>query len=741
MSASLYDLSGMTCASCVGAVDAAIRKLPGVDSVDVNLAMHTAQVKGEVDPKTVEDAVASAGYQAVARDTGPDAGDPLLAEAKASRRRLEHVRAAQRRFALAALCCVPLLAIAWGTVFGASLPPWTRWVQAALASAVLAVGSSIFAAAARRARHLGASMDTLVALGTLTAWFASWPALLAGTGPLHFGPAGMIVTLVLGGRFLEARAQGRTGEALRALLDLVPPTARRLDDDGASEVPLEEVKAGDRLRVLPGEAFPTDGEVLVGSSAVSEALVTGESEPVRRGPGDPVIGGSVNGEGALVIRVLRVGADTRLARIVRLVASAQGSKAQVERLADRVSAVFVPVILLVALATGGGWYLSSGSLETALLAAVAVLVVACPCALGLATPTAVAVAVGRAARAGVLVRDAQSLEALASVTHAVFDKTGTLTEGRFTVLEVIGEDRDQVLCLAAALEANSEHPIAASIVAAAQERGVPELPAADVEAVVGSGIRGTVVGREVLVGSRAWLKSLNVDVPDEASEARPSQRPVPGLPVPTGATPNTSRAVVARDGTYLGELLLADRPRPQAKLAVARLQSLGVIPTLLSGDRRPVAEALADELGIVDVLAEVPPEGKLTEIERIRAIGGRVAMIGDGLNDAPALAAADVGIAMGQGTDVAKESASLTLLRDDPEAVADSVELARATLRTIRQNLVWAFGYNVVTVPLAIVGLLSPVVAAAAMSLSSVIVVVNSLRLRSWEPETRRRVS
>ncbi len=725
-----FHLDGMHCASCVGRVEQAIAAVAGVRSVEVSLPLARATValeplldeaQQEAAQRAVVEAVGRAGYGAAPAAESETGGGALEAEAEAARRRLAHQETARRAFLGATLPSLPLVALAWSPLVGVTLPGWTAWAQAGLATVVLVAGRSLLVNALRQARHAAANMDTLVALGAVAAYGASVHAIVTGVGHPHFGAVGMIVALVLLGRFLEARAQRRTGEALRALLDLAPQVAHRLGDDGAVvDVPAAGLQVGDRVRVLPGESLPADGRVLAGTSDVSEALLTGESLPVPKGPGDPVVAGTTNGPAPLVVRVERTGGDTQLARIVRLVASAQGSKAAAQRLADRVSSLFVPIILTIALLTLAGWTALGAPVEAGLLAAVSVLVVACPCALGLATPTAIVVGVGRAAGLGVLIREAPVLEALADVTHVVFDKTGTLTEGRFTVREVrLPPDappaqEGQVVALAAALEAHSEHPLARGVVAERDRRGLPALAAEGVEVSVGGGLRGQVVGRTVRVGSLAFLVEQGLD----AAALAPSEQ-VDG-----------SVVAVARDDVVLGALVLEDAPRPTAREAVARLRAAGLAPVLLSGDRAPAARAVAAALGIETVLAEVPPAGKLTEVERLRAAGARVAMVGDGLNDAPALAAADVGVAMGRGTDVAKQTAAVILLRDDPLAVAEGVALARRTLATIRQNLAWAFGYNVVLVPLAVIGHLQPVLAAAAMALSSVLVVANSLRLR-----------
>lgn len=714
-------IEGMTCASCVAKVERAIGEVAGVSSVAVSLPLLQAQIEGRaLSSADLAAAVAKAGFRALEESPDDEAG--LLArEAAALARREVERQVAGRALAAALPLCLPLLALAWSGLAGVSWPPWTGWVQAFLCTGVLWAGAPIFFAAARALASWSATMDTLVALGSLAAFGASLVNLSMGQGGLHFAPAGMIVTLVLLGRALEANAQAETGAALRGLLTLRPEQARRLVEGGAEgaeeEVPVSALRPGDQVRVLPGASFPCDGLVISGRSEVSSALLTGESMPAAVGPGQEVTTGTLNGSAALVVRATATGSATRLAEIARRVSAAQGSKSPATRLADRVAGVFVPAVLLLAVLVALAWGLHSGR-EAALLAGVAVLVVACPCALGLATPTALVVGVGRVAAEGALVRDATALEALGQATHVLFDKTGTLTEGRFRVsgLDPTSPEREgPLLALAAALEAQSEHPIAAGVVAARDERGLPSMAATEVRAHVGLGVEGKVVGKTVRVGRTSWLRDAGVDL---------GESPEPIL------APGETIVAVSRDLEFLGWVRLADTPRPESREAVELLQALGLEVQLLSGDRREVAESLAAKWGISHVRAEVSPEEKLRVVEELEAEGARVVMVGDGLNDAPALARASVGVAMGQGSDVAKASASLTLLRDDPRVVAAAVETARATRATIRQNLGWAFGYNAVTLPLAALKILHPAVAAGAMALSSVIVVANSLRLR-----------
>jgi Cu+-exporting ATPase len=552
----------------------------------------------------------------------------------------------------------------------------------------------------------------------------------------YYETAAVVITLVALGRWLEARARGRTSEAIRRLVALAPRTARVLRDGIEVDVPTAEVVVGDLLRIRPGERVSVDGEVIEGVSAVDESMLTGESLPVQKAPGAPVFGGSVNRTGSFVFRATRVGAETTLARIVRLVEEAQGSRAPIQRLADRVAAVFVPVVLVIAAATFVGWWVfgPSPSILYALTNAVAVLVIACPCAMGLATPTAIMVASGRGAELGVLVKSAEALETLAGVDMMVFDKTGTLTLGRPTVTDVIpapGVAEDDVLAFAAAAEQGSEHPIGEAIVARAKERGLPMPAVAEFSTVPGQGIDALAPEGRLLLGSRALMAARGVDVTALAPRAE--------------ALAQAGKTVVYLAVAFrpLGLVAVADTLKPEAPAVVAALRARGIEVAMLTGDDRRTAAAIARATGIDRVLAEILPEDKAREIARLRESGRRVAMVGDGINDAPALARADVGIAMGSGTDVAIEAADVTLMRGDLRSVVAAVDLARRTIRIVKENLVWAFGYNVVLIPVA-AGLLyplwgvllSPILAGAAMAFSSVSVVTNSLRLKRWRPSS-----
>ena len=621
----------------------------------------------------------------------------------------------------------PTLVVLWLAMFSGELgeETWARWTQFVLATPVqFWVGWPFLAEMARRARRLSANMDTLIGIGTLAAYGYSSVALLVG-GFLYFEVAAAIVALLALGRYFEARAKSRAGHAIRALLELGANQARVLRDGDEVMVATEEVQVGDLLRIRPGEKVPADGEVVEGASAVDESMLTGESLPIDKAVGDTVVGASVNTAGVLTVRTTAVGEDTALAQIVRLVQDAQRGKAPVQRLADRISAVFVPVVIVIALLAFAGWAILAGDPLQGLIVAVAVLIIACPCALGLATPIAIMVGTGRGAELGVLIKRIETLERTRQITTVVFDKTGTLTRGQMVVTDIEvaeGVDAEVLLRRAGAVEADSEHPIGHAIALAAREHTGSLPGATGFEALAGRGVRAEVEGVTVWVGRRDLLNDAEVSL-DEVLERHATQLEQDGK----------TAVFVGWEGRARGVLAVADELKDDAAQVVGELQAMGLTVTMLTGDNARTAKAIARQVGIDRVLAEVYPGDKRGEIERLQDAGEIVAMVGDGVNDAPALVQADLGIAIGTGTDVAIESSDLTLMRGDLPGVPMAIRLSRRTYRTILQNLGWAFGYNVAAIPLAALGLLNPMIAGAAMAFSSVSVVLNALRLRRFE--------
>ncbi|PIM51136.1 copper-translocating P-type ATPase [Roseateles chitinivorans] len=724
-------VAGMTCASCVNRVERALRKVPGVEDAQVNLALETATVRllPGVDAAALVAAIGKAGYEArelaVEDDTPPPpspwsaTGWPVLT---------------------AALLTLPLIAPMVAMLWGGHLM-LSGWWQLVLATPVqFWLGARFYRAGWAALKDRSGNMDLLVALGTTAAYGLSVYELLrhgAASGALYFESAAAVITLVLLGKWLEGRAKRQTLSAIAALKQLRPEHARvRRGPTGASQeidLPLAQLRLGDLMVVRPGERIPADGRIREGRGHVDESLISGESLPVEKAEGDRVVGGAVNGEGLLLVEVTALGAESTLSRIVRLVESAQAHKAPIQRLVDRVSAVFVPAVLVIAAVTLMGWGLASGDWERGLIHAVAVLVIACPCALGLATPAAIMVGTGVAARRGLLIKDAEALEQARRVDLVVFDKTGTLTEGkpRLTAFVTVpGQDETEALRLAAALQLGSEHPLARAVRDAASARALATAPAAAVRAIAGRGIEGRVQGRALKLGSGRWMAELGVDLSPLAAQANAEM---------TSGQTLSWLAADEGEGTPVLVAMLAfgDRAKPTSAAAIAELKALGLRTLMLSGDNAAAAQAAADALGLDQVRAELLPEDKARIVAELRAGGARVAMVGDGINDAPALAAADVGLAMGGGTDVAMEAAGITLMRGDPRLVADAIALSRATVAKIRQNLFWAFIYNLLGVPLAALGLLSPVIAGAAMALSSVSVLGNALLLKRWKGTAR----
>ncbi|MFJ2900513.1 heavy metal translocating P-type ATPase [Streptomyces sp. NPDC087218] len=745
-------IGGMTCASCAARVEKKLNRMDGVTAT-VNYATEKARVS--YGPGTgLADLIATVertGYTAepVVRPEAappappPDADTDTGADVDSGTGAPEEVGALRQRLIVSAVLAAPVVVLAM--VPALQFDHW-QWLSLTLAAPVVVWGGLPFHRAAwANLRHGAATMDTLVSIGTLAAFgWSLWALFLGdagmpgmrhgfdltvsrtgGASTIYLEVAAGVITFILLGRYLEARSKRKAGSALRALMHLGAKDVAVLRNGAEVRVPVGRLSVGDRFVVRPGEKIATDGTVVEGASAVDTAMLTGESVPVDVGVGDSVTGATVNTSGRLVVEATRVGADTQLARMAKLVEDAQNGKAAAQRLADRISAVFVPVVLLIALATLAGWLLATDDVTAAFTAAVAVLIIACPCALGLATPTALMVGTGRGAQLGILIKGPEVLETTRRVDTIVLDKTGTVSTGRMTLLTVHTTDtttENDVLRLAGALEHASEHPIAQAVAAGAAERTGTTLPTPeDFANIAGLGVQGIVEGHAVLVGREQLLAEAGIALPSTLSDA-----------VADAATEGRTSIVVAWDGRVRGVLTVADRVKESSARAVAELRALGLHPVLLTGDNRAVAEAVAAEVGIDEVYAEVLPEEKVHVIERIRAEGRSVAMVGDGVNDAAALATADLGLAMGTGTDAAIEASDLTLVRGDLKVAADAIRLSRRTLSTIRSNLFWAFGYNVAALPLAAFGLLNPMIAGAAMALSSVFVVTNSLRLRAF---------
>jgi Cu+-exporting ATPase len=756
-------ITGMTCASCSTRVEKALRKTSGVLEANVNLATERATVTiapGIADLASLTAAVEAAGYGVIA----PAAEETSAGEDTETLARRAELADKRRKLVVAVALGFPIFVLAMARDFGL-IAPWLtpqaaemmrqmpgasmaemmqhiparddllNWLFLALATPVqFYAGRDFYVHAWKALKARTANMDTLIALGTSAAYFYSLWLLLAGmTGHVYFETAAVIIALVLVGKFMEARAKSQTSAAIKALMGLQARTARVLRGGVEADIPLAQVRVGDIVIVRPGEKVPVDGVVTQGASAVDESMLTGESMPVQKNAGDSVIGATLNRTGSFQFRATRVGKDTALAQIVRMVQEAQGSKAPVQKLVDRVSAVFVPIVIVIAVVTFLTWWLVTGDATQAMIFAVAVLVIACPCALGLATPTAIMVGTGTGASNGILIKNAEALERAGKIATVVFDKTGTITQGQPAVTDVeTGSDEGELLRLAGSVERASEHPLGEAVVRAAHERGLTLAQPEGFAAIAGHGVSATVEGKGVLIGSPRLMREQGVTLGAYAAAVERLQSEA------------KTAVVVAADGQALGVLGIADPVKPTSAEAIATLRRQGVQVVMLTGDNRRTAEAIGRQVGLVpdQVIAEVLPEMKAAEVKRVQGEGRAVAMVGDGINDAPALAQADVGIAMGTGTDVAMETADVTLLRGDLRSVPQAIQLSRRTMRTIRWNLFWAFIYNVIGIPLAagvfypLLGWqLSPIYAAAAMAFSSVFVVSNSLRLRGLRLE------
>jgi Cu+-exporting ATPase len=726
-------VEGMTCASCVRRIEKALSKVPGVQGATVNLATERAKVSftsGKVSSEDLIQAIEKAGYKAnlIKKD------QPRGSEGDTKARLLKKERL---HLAIGALLSAPLVlpmllepvGIHW-------MPP--GWIQLLLTIPIqFWLGARFYKAAWKAVKARSGNMDLLVSLGTTAAFGLSLYHLFLygehaghnGNGHLYFEGAAVIIVLVLFGKYLESRAKQQTSEAIKALEALRPDKARVRRNGREIEVSINDVALDDLVIIRPGEKVPVDGVIAEGLSQLDESLITGESVPIAKGPGEKVTGGSINTDGLLVVKTTALGAETTLARIIRLVESAQTAKAPIQRLVDKVSSIFVPVVLLLATLTVLGWYLYSGNIETALIYGVAVLVIACPCALGLATPTSIMVGTGIAAKAGILIKDAETLEIAHSVTTVAFDKTGTLTEGKPQIAELFPYNmpRQDLLRITASVQSGSEHPLAKSVVEKAHEEGLQYEQARDVRAIAGKGLEGRVGHQTILVGTKRLMLEHGVDSDGLSLKAREFEL--------QGHT--VSYIADKQSKTLMGILAFSDRVKSTAFETIQELHALGIKTVMITGDNQGSADLAARALGIKEIRAQVLPEDKSRIIEELKARGEIVAMVGDGINDAPALAAAHVGIAMATGTDVAMHTAGITLMRGNPLLIPDALDISRRTYRKIKQNLFWAFIYNVIGIPLAALGLLNPVIAGAAMAFSSVSVVTNALLLKGWRPASR----
>ncbi len=741
MDSQILDIRGMTCAACSARIEKVVKRLEGVESVSVNLATEKASITyrpEEIRLLTIREAIEKAGFQALTVDK------PRYDEDRA--RKQKAIKTLWTKFIVAAAFTLPLFYIAMGPMIGLPLPFGIDMMQDALAYAlielfltlpVIGVGYKFYTGGFKALIGRSPNMDSLIALGTTAAvLYSVYNTALIANGnhmaveSLYYESAGVIITLILLGKSLEAVSKGRTGEAIKKLMGLAPKTAIIVQGGVEKEIPIDEVLAGDMLAVKPGAKIPVDGTIISGHTAIDESMLTGESMPVDKSSGDAVYAATINTTGAIQFRAEKVGADTALARIIKLVEDAQGSKAPIAQMADIVAGYFVPIVCAIALLAGIAWYIGTGDIAFALTIFISVLVIACPCALGLATPTAIMVGTGKGAEHGILIKSGEALETAHKLDTIVFDKTGTITEGKPAVTDIIalgGQDQDELLRLAASAEASSEHPLGQAIAAHAREKGVELLKAESFSSITGRGVEAEIAGRAVIAGNLRLMAERSVSLSQNESIADKLAG--------EGKTP----MYIAIDGVLAGIVAVADVVKPSSRAAIERLGKMGLEVIMITGDNQKTADAVAKQVGVNRVLAEVLPQDKSGEVKKLQEEGKRAAMVGDGINDAPALAKADIGIAIGSGTDVAMESADIVLMRSDLADVATTIQLSRRTMRTIKQNLFWAFGYNVVGIPFAagllyLFGgpLLNPMIAAAAMSLSSVSVLTNALRLKRF---------
>lgn len=721
-------INGMHCASCVVRNEKSLKQISGVADASVNLALNSATVEyddhvlSEEQVHThMEKAIAANGYSmAPMKQMQESEGGHVHSDSGR-----DATRMARKKAVIALALAIPtgvlaMAMISFGVVWaGFDLSVWVQAIASAIV--IFLIGSEFHSAAFKQLRYLRADMNTLISIGTIAAFGLSVYGMAVGLEELYFETGAIIAALILLGRYFEAKSRGQASEAIEKLMQLGAKTAHLLVQGEVRDIPVEQVRVGDQLLVRPGEKIPTDGEVIKGKTSIDESMLTGESLPVEKQLGDIVFGATINAMGAFEMRATKIGEGTMLAQIVKVVEEAQAKKAPIQKLVDRISGIFVPIVITLAILTGIGWFIFTGDITSALIPAVAVIVIACPCALGLATPTAIMVGTGLGAQRGVLIKNGESLERSKGITAVVFDKTGTLTEGRPMVTDIVavsGTERD-VLCYAASVEHLSEHPLARAVVGAAKEKGITLLSATGFESLTGKGVMAIIEGKKVLVASLPYLITLG------ASITRETMATVERL-----ETEAKTIAGVMVEKSLLGFLAIADAEKKESRAAVKKLKEAGVLVAMITGDNERTAQAVAKRLGIEKVYSRVLPSGKAEIVSLLQKEGRRVAFVGDGINDAPALTQADLGIAVGTGTDIAIEAGNVVLVKGNPEKVVEALMLGAKTFATIKQNLFWAFGYNVAAIPLAMVGLLNPIIAAGAMAMSSVSVVLNSLRIK-----------
>lgn len=712
------DIEGMTCSACAARVEKALKKVQGIGEVNVNIATNKATVEylsSDVDVSDMKKAVEKAGYSAKEEEK--------IDVDKQKKERENEIKKLKTLFIVSTILSLPLLSAMFVDMAGFDTILSNGWFQFALATPVqFIIGWRFYKGAYHALKGGGANMDVLVAMGTSAAYFYSIYMLLADMNHFYFESSAVIITLIVLGKLMEAIAKGKTSEAMKKLMGLQAKTAKVIRDGEEKDIPVEEVEVGEIIIVRPGEKIPVDGQIVEGKSTVDESMLTGESIPVEKAMGEEVIGATINKHGTFKFKATKVGKDTALSQIIKMVEEAQGSKAPVQRLADKVSGIFVPIVVVVAIVTFTIWFLVTGEINPAILAAVSVLVIACPCALGLATPTAIMVGTGKGAENGILIKGGEHLEKAEKIDTIIFDKTGTITKGKPEVTDILTFDieKEEVLRISASAEKSSEHPLAEAIVNDAKAKEITLSDVSDFNAIPGHGIYSTFEGSEIYLGNRRLMKKENVDISEADSEIERLEN--------EGKT----AMILAIDKKLKGIIAVADTIKESSKEAIDELKDMGIEVYMITGDNKRTAQAIAREVDIDHVIAEVLPEDKAANVEKIQAQGKKVAMVGDGINDAPALAQANIGFAIGTGTDVAIEAADITLMRGDLKEIVTAIKLSKKTMKTIKQNLFWAFGYNTLGIPIAALGLLNPMIAGAAMAFSSVSVLTNSLRLKKF---------